>query len=354
MACIFDAADFADHEEVVFCRDASAGLKAIIAIHSTARGPALGGCRIHLYPDEQAAITDVLRLARGMTYKAAMADLPFGGGKAVIIADPKRDKNERLLTAFGRAVERLGGRYITAEDSGSTVADMEIVRRATRHVVGTSSESGGAGDPSPATAWGVFHGIRAAAHHRLRRDDIAGLRIAVQGLGAVGRHLCRHLREAGAELVVADLDPTAVRRIVEEFGATAVAPEAVYDQNVDVFAPCALGAVLNDDTVPRLKASIVAGAANNQLARPEHGRALAARDILYAPDYVINAGGIIHIAHEGPSYDRAAAFRHVARIYDTLLAVFARADQEKVATSDAADRIAAQRIAAAGSNRRAA
>jgi leucine dehydrogenase len=344
MSCVFAAPDFADHEQVVFCRDAAAGLKAVIAVHSTVRGPALGGCRIYPYPDEAAAVTDALRLARGMTYKAAMAELPFGGGKAVIIADPKRDKTERLLLAFGRAVDRLGGRYITAEDSGSTVADVEIVRRATRHVVGIAE--GGAGDPSPATAWGVFHGIRAAVHHRLRRDDLAGLRVAVQGLGAVGRHLCALLHEAGAALTVADVDAAAAQRAVREFGATAVPAAAIYDQDVDVFAPCALGAVVNDETLPRLRASIIAGSANNQLARPEHGRALAARSVLYAPDYVINAGGIIFIAHEGPAFDRAAAFRHVARIHDTLLSVFDRADREGVATSDAADRIAVQRIAA--------
>jgi leucine dehydrogenase len=248
------------------------------------------------------------------------------------------------LLAFGRAVDRLGGRYVTAEDSGSTVADMEIVRRATRHVVGIAE--GGAGDPSPATAWGVFNGIRAAVRHRLGRDDLVNLRIAIQGLGAVGRHLASLLHEAGAALIVADVDEAAARRAVREFGATAVPAAESYDQVVDVFAPSALGAVVNDETLPRLKASIVAGSANNQLARPEHGRALAARSILYAPDYVINAGGIILIAHEGPAVDRAAAFRHVARIHDTLLAVFERADREGVATSDAADRIAEQRITA--------
>ena len=341
---VFSAPDFADHEEVVFCRDAASGLSAIIAIHSTLRGPALGGCRMRRYASDAEAVRDVLRLSRGMTSKAAMADLAFGGGKSVIIGDPRTDKSERLLLAMARFVDGLGGRYIVAEDSGTSVADMEVVRRRTRHVAGIAK--GGSGDPSPATAWGVFHGIRAAVKKKLGKEDFAGLSVAVQGLGNVGWHLCEHLHQTGALLVVTDIDADRVRRAKAAFGAVTVQPEAIYEAAADVFAPCALGAVINDQTVHRLKAQIVAGAANNQLARPEHGRVLAERGILYAPDYVINAGGIINIAHERPTYDRERAFAHVARIADTLGEVFAKSEAENLPPSDAADRIAAERLRA--------
>jgi leucine dehydrogenase len=342
---VFSAPDFAQHEEVVFCRDAAAGLSAIIAVHSTQAGPALGGCRMWPYADEAAALADVLRLARGMTLKAAMAGLAFGGGKSVIIGDPRRDKSEKLFLALARFVDRLGGRYIVAEDSGTSVADMEIVRRGTRHVAGIAE--GGSGDPSPATAWGVFHGMRAAVRHRLGAESLEGLTIAVQGLGHVGRILCEHLAGAGARLVVSDIDEARVHRAVAELGAEAVAPEAIFTAPADVFAPCALGAVLDDATVPLLGAPVVAGSANNQLARPEHGAALARRGILYAPDYVINAGGIINIAHEGPGYERERAMAHVARIHDTLAELFGYADAERLPTSEAADRLAEARLRAA-------
>jgi leucine dehydrogenase len=340
---VFFSPHFDEHEEVVFCREKRSGLRAIIAVHSTRRGPALGGCRMFPYPDEAAAVADVLRLARGMTLKAAMADLAFGGGKSVIIGDPRRDKSEALFLAMAACVDRLGGRYVIAEDSGTSVADMEAVRKGTRHVAGIAE--GGSGDPSPATAWGVFQGIRAAARHRLGSERLDGLTVAVQGLGHVGWHLAEHLSRAGARLVVADIDPAPVRRAARVFGADAVAPNAIYDAPADIFAPCALGAVLDGDTVRRLKAAIVAGSANNQLARPEHGKALAARGILYAPDYVINAGGIINIAHEGAGYDRERAFAHVARIGETLREVFGRAEAERIPTSEAADRLALARLA---------
>ncbi len=347
---VFSAASFADHQEVVFCNDPESGLKAIIAIHDTTLGPALGGCRMWPYGDDAEALEDVLRLARGMTQKAAMAELDFGGGKSVVIGDPKRDKTAALLTSLGRFVDGLGGRYIIAEDVGTSVPDMEIVRQVTDHVAGTAG--GGSGDPSPATAWGVYQGIRAALEQRLGRDDLAGVTVAVQGLGHVGSYLCEHLSGAGARLIVSDLDGEAVRRAVQRFGATAVAAGAIYDAEAQVFAPCALGAILDDDTIARLKASVVAGAANNQLAEPRHGALLAARGILYAPDYVINAGGIINISHEVPSYDRELAFDHVAGIHDTLAELFARAEAEGLPTSEMADLLAAERINEARARKR--
>lgn len=333
---------FDDHEEIVFCHDREAGLDAIIAIHNSARGPAMGGCRMWNYASEGEALTDVLRLSRGMTYKSALADLPFGGGKAVIVADPGHDKSEALWLAYGRFIDSLGGRYITAEDVGTRPADLEIVRRATPHVAGIAE--GGAGDPSPATAYGVFVGIRAALRERLQRTDMAGLRVALQGLGNVGYDLARQLREAGADLFVTDIDDRAIARAVDELGATAVAPAAIYDQDVDVFAPCALGAIVNDDTVPRLRASIVAGSANNQLAGDRHGRALQDRNILYAPDYAINAGGVVWISHEGPRFDAGAARAHVARIEQTLGEIFTRAARDRITPADAADRVAEGRF----------
>jgi len=345
--CVFSAPSFHEHEQVVFGHDPATGLKSIIAIHDTTLGPALGGCRIWNYGSDAEALEDVLRLSRGMTYKAALADLPLGGGKAVIIADAKRDKTPALLEAFGRFVDSQGGRYITAEDVGSSPADMEIVRRVTCHVAGTSEGGADDGDPSPATAWGVFNGIRAAARHRLGREDLNGLHASLQGLGNVGGHVARFLTDAGARLTVTDIDAERIACAVREFGAVAVAPDQIFDVEADIFVPNALGAVLNDDTIARLKVQAVAGSANNQLAEDRHGRMLADRGILYAPDYVINAGGIINIRHEGPNYDREAAFADCARIYGTLLEVFHRAHAEGLPTNEVADRMAEERIAAA-------
>ena len=346
---LFDHPEFDDHRQVVFCRDPESGLKAIIAIHDLSRGPALGGCRMWNYADEAEALTDVLRLARGMTYKSALADLPYGGGKSVIIGDPRADKSEALFRAMARFVESLGGRYVIAEDVGIGVSDIEIVGRETAHVAGVPS--GGSGDPSPATAWGVFHGIRAAVAHRLGRQDLTGLRVAVQGLGSVGAALCRFLSDAGAELIVTDIDSAAVTRLAAELGAEAVAPEAIVAAEAEVFAPCALGAVIDDAAIETLKAQVVAGSANNQLAAPRHGALLKDRGVLYAPDYVINAGGVINISHEtrpgSPAYDQERAFGHVARIHDTLLEIFRRAEAADIPTSEAADRLAEQRFKAA-------
>ena len=345
---LFDHPEFDEHVEVAFCRDPASGLKAIIALHNLSRGPALGGCRMWPYADEAEALTDVLRLSRGMTYKSALADLPYGGGKSVIIGDPRAGKSEALFRAMGRFVESLGGRYIIAEDVGMSVADIETMGRETPHVAGVTA--GGSGDPSPATAWGVFQGIRAAVRHRLGTETLDGVRVAVQGLGSVGFHLCRYLSEAGASLVVTDLNQQAVARAVAELGAEAVAPDAIIAAEAEVFAPCALGAVIDDLAIERLQAVIVAGSANNQLAEPRHGAALRDGGRLYAPDYVINAGGVINISHEtrpgGRPYDKEAAFAHVAKIHDTLLEIFSRAETAGIPTSEAADRLAETRFKA--------
>ncbi len=340
---VFAHPEFDDHEQVVFCDDEGAGLRAIVAIHNTKLGPALGGCRMWPYADEAAALTDVLRLSRGMTYKAAMAGLALGGGKAVIIGDAKADKTPELMRAFGRFVDDLGGRYITAEDVGTSVGDMDTIRGETEYVAGLT---GGAGDPSPSTAHGVFIGIEAAVRHRLDRESVRGLKVAVQGLGHVGAGLCRYLAEAGAGLVVTDIDRDAVDRAAGEFAAETVAPEAIYDAEADVFAPCALGAAINDDTVPRLKAPIVAGAANNQLAEERHGKALMERGILYAPDYVINAGGLLDVARFPLGMDIEAARAKLYQIADTLSEAFRRSDRDGLAVNLVADRMAEERFRA--------
>lgn len=338
---IFGAVDFDRHEEVSFFCDKETGLKAIIAIHNTNRGPALGGCRMWPYADEQQAITDVLRLSRGMTYKAAMAHLPFGGGKAVIIGDSHKDKSPASMRAFGRCVEKLNGRYITAEDVGTSVEDMAFIRETTSHVVGLP---GGSGDPSPFTAIGVLEGIRAAVFYRLGKKTLNGIKVAVQGLGHVGYHLCKLLSEADAQLIVTDIEPDLVRRVVAEFKALAVSPEAIYSVEADVFAPCALGAVINDASIPQLKCVIIAGSANNELECHAHGELLSQKKILYAPDYVINAGGLIDVYYEGPNYDVNVVEQHVERIYDTLLDVCHKAEALHISTSEAADIIAEERF----------
>ncbi|MBL4806493.1 MAG: Glu/Leu/Phe/Val dehydrogenase [Rhodobacteraceae bacterium] len=339
---IFTPEEFDDHESVLFFHDKKSNLKAIIAVHDTTLGPALGGTRMWDYDNEADAIEDVLRLSQGMTYKSSLAGLNLGGGKSVIIGNPREDKSEELFEAFGRAVHQLGGTYIAAEDVGTTVEDLEIARRSTPHISGIGE--GNAGNPSPATAWGVFNGLKAAAHYRLKKQDLRGLKVAVQGLGNVGYGLCQYLTDAGAELIVTDIHDNAISRAVSELGATAVEVDKIYGQDVDIFAPCALGAILNDETIPVLKAKVVAGAANNQLATTKHGRDLMNRGILYAPDYAINAGGIIIISHEGPKFDRGSAMKQVAGIYDTALDIFRRAERENISTAEVADEIALERI----------
>ncbi|MEB3701540.1 Glu/Leu/Phe/Val dehydrogenase [Candidatus Bealeia paramacronuclearis] len=342
---VFYARDFDNHENVVFCNDEETGLKAIIAIHNTNRGPALGGCRMWNYVDEQEAVTDALRLSRGMTYKAAIANLKLGGGKAVIIGNSKRDKSPELFRAFGRFVERLGGDYITAEDVGTSVQDMSYIHDTTSHVVGLDlSIQGGSGDPSPLTALGVFQSIKAAVAYKLEQSSLEGVTVAVQGLGHVGQHLCALLKEAGANLIITDIDAESLKICAEKFKAKTVAPHEIYGIQADVFSPCALGAVINDETIPLFKFPIIAGAANNQLARAEHGEIITEKGILYAPDYVVNAGGLISVSYEGPNFDPDVVRRHVEEIHDTLLVIFRKAEERGISTSDAADLLAEERF----------
>jgi leucine dehydrogenase len=333
-----------DHEEVVFCHNGDVGLKAIIAIHNTTLGPALGGTRMWPFATEDEAITDVLRLSRGMTYKASASGLNLGGGKAVIIGDPKKDKTEELFRAFGRFVESLGGRYITAEDVGTSVDDMEYVFMETRHVTGVTTAHGGSGDPSPVTAFGVFQGMKAAVLEKMGEETLEGLRVAVQGVGHVGYFLVEFLVKEGAKVVVTDIDAEKVDKVVSEFKVRSVKPDKIYDEEVDIFSPCALGAIVNDSTIPRLKCQIIAGGANNQLEAERHGLELEKRGVLYAPDYVINAGGLINVSVELEGYNRERAMRRAGQIYDRLLEVFAIAKEEGIPTSEAADRMAEKRI----------
>jgi leucine dehydrogenase len=338
---------FHEHEQVVICHEPEAGLRAIIAVHDTTLGPALGGIRMWTYESDEAALSDVLRLARGMTYKNAAAGLPLGGGKTVVIGDPRIDKSDLLFRALGRFVDSLGGRYLAAEDVGTTTADAEIVATETRHITGLPVERGGSGDPSPMTAWGVISGMRAALEEAGAGPGFDGVRVAVQGAGHVGAAVARHLIEAGARVTVADIYPERVAPLVD-LGATAADPDTVHTAECEIFAPCALGAAISPDTIAGLRCRIVAGAANNQLQDAAMGDELHARRILYAPDFVINAGGVINIAEElDGEYDAGRARASVERIGDNLRAVFARARADGVATSVAADRIAEERIAAA-------
>jgi leucine dehydrogenase len=347
---VFGSRAFDNHEQVAFFCDPDSGLRAIIAIHNTNRGPALGGCRMWPYTSEDEAIRDVLRLSRGMTYKSAVSNLNLGGGKAVIIGNARTDKTPELLHAMGRAVHRLGGRYIVAEDVGTSVEDIRIIGEQTAHVAGIvdkQTRAGGmrSGDPSPATAHGAFFGLRAAVKYKLGTDDLQGLKVAVQGVGNVGYRLAKQLHEAGAKLWVSDIYEDNLLRAAETLGATIVGADDIYGLDVDVFAPCALGAVINDATLPQLRAKVVAGAANNQLSEDRHGKELMGRGILYAPDYVINAGGIIDISYErGGSYDRDAAVAHMEGIYDTLIEIFERSAAEGLPTNLIADFVAEERF----------
>lgn len=346
---LFSSPDFDHHEQVVFCSDPHTGLKAIIAIHNTHQGPALGGCRMWAYASEDAALTDALRLSRGMTYKSALADLPLGGGKSVIIGNAKTDKTPALMRAMGEAIERLSGRYIVAEDVGTNALDMAEIRQATRHVAGLSPEFGGGGDPSPATAYGVFLGIKESVRAALGTDSLKGVRVAIQGLGSVGFDLCRALHEAGASLIVTDIMLERVQKAESLFGAQAVGLTDIYSAEADIFAPCALGAILNDETIPLLKAKIIAGSANNQLAQSRHGLMLHERGILYAPDYAINAGGIINVCYEylgttSGGYDRDKAFAHIAHIPQTLAQIYAQSRATNRPTHEIADALALHKL----------
>ena len=344
------SSDHSGHEQVVFCQDAPTGLRAIIAIYSTALGPALGGTRFYPYASESQALADVLSLSRAMTYKSALAGLDLGGGKAVIIGDPAKLKSEALLRAYGRFIESLGGRYITACDVGTYSEDMDIIARECRHVTGRTVPHGGAGDSSVLTAYGVFQGMRAAAEHAWGSTSLEGRRIGIEGVGKVGARLADLLAEAGAELVICDVDPRAVERVrARHPGATPAADHrALISRELDVLAPCALGGTVDDDTVGILTAKIVCGAANNQLAHPGIEKMLADRGILYAPDYLVNSGGLIQVADEleGFSFDRAKA--RAAKIFDTTRSIFALADDEGVPPAVAADRVAERRMSEVG------
>jgi leucine dehydrogenase len=335
-----------NHEQVVFCADKESGLSAIIAIHNTALGPALGGARMWTYASDQEALIDALRLSRGMTYKAAVAGLNLGGGKAVILGDPNKNKTEALFRTYGRFVEGLGGRYITAEDVGTSVQDMEWVRMETKYVTGIDRALGGGGDPSPVTAVGVYHGIKACLQELTGSDSLKGKQIAVQGAGHVSSFLCGYLAEEGAKLFISDLYEKKAQDLADKTHGKCVEAESIYDVPADIFCPCALGAIINDKTIPRLKVKIVAGGANNQLAdETKHGRMLVERGILYAPDYAINGGGLMSVANELEGYPRERALKQAEGIYGTITKIFDIAKHEKIPPYEASNHLAEERIA---------
>ncbi|RYG74640.1 Glu/Leu/Phe/Val dehydrogenase [Lentibacillus lipolyticus] len=341
---IFPYMEESDYEQLVFCQDKNSGLKAIIAIHDTTLGPALGGTRMWTYDTEAEAIEDALRLARGMTYKNAAAGLNLGGGKAVIMGDPKKDKNPEMFRAFGRYIQSLNGRYITAEDVGTTVEDMDLIYMETDFVTGTSPEHGSSGNPSPVTGYGVYKGMKAAANEAFGTDSLEGKTVAVQGVGNVAYQLCEHLHEEGADLIVTDINKEAVKRAVDAFGAKAVDPDDIYSADCDIYAPCALGATINDETIPQLKAKVIAGSANNQLKSEKHGETIHDMGIVYAPDYVINSGGVINVSDELNGYNQVRAMKKVETIYDNLSKVFAISRRDGIPANVAADRMAEERI----------
>ncbi|MCD9126872.1 Glu/Leu/Phe/Val dehydrogenase dimerization domain-containing protein [Luteimonas fraxinea] len=345
---IFEHLDTYGHEQVVFCHNKDVGLKAIIAIHNTVLGPALGGTRMWPYESEQDALNDVLRLSRGMTYKNAVAGLNLGGGKAVIIGDPAADKSEGLFRAFGQFVESLGGRYITAEDVGIDVNDMELVYRETQFVTGVHQVHGGSGDPSPFTAYGTMQGLLASLNRKFGNEDVGNYSYAVQGLGHVGIEFVKLLSERGAKVFVTDINKDRVARAVGEYGAEAVGLDEIYDVDADVYSPCALGGTVNEKTLPRLKAKIICGAANNQLANNAIGDEVEKRGFLYAPDYAVNAGGVMNISLEIDGYNRERAMRMMRTIYHNLTRIFEISERDGVPTYMAADRLAEERIETMG------
>ncbi len=350
---LFDSPDFANHEGVHAVFDEKSGLKTIIAVHSTARGPAAGGCRMWPYADAQQALTDALRLSQGMSYKNAMADLPLGGGKSVIIGNSRTDKTPALFEAFGRAVDSLGGKYWTAEDVGVSPADLAHASRTTKYVAGLEGHAAASGDPSPVTAEGVFRGLRLCVERAYDRD-LTGVTVAIQGVGHVGAYLAEKLHAAGARLIITDVNEAALAAVAARTGAEIVPPDAIFDVEADVFAPCALGGAINSETLKRIKARVIAGGANNQLATPEMGRQLFAQGRLYAPDYVINGGGIINVAAEiigietGKPFDAAWVEAKLTRLTQTLGEVLDRSQAEKRPTHEVADEMAKARIAEAG------
>lgn len=346
---VFDHHEFDNHEQVVFCSDKKTGLQAIIAVHNTNLGPSLGGCRMWNYIDSGDALNDVLRLSKGMTYKAAMANLKLGGGKSVIIGDPRKDKTPEMMEAMGRFVDSIGGKYITAEDSGISLDDLLQMSKHSSHVTGIQSRysfHGGEadGNPAPATAYGVFVGVRESVRYALK-SDLQGVKVAIQGLGHVGYRLAKHLKEAGAQLFVTDIYQEQLAKAESELGATIVSPEEILSLDVDVLAPCALGAVINERSLPYIKAKVIAGAANNQLAVEAHGEELKAKGILYAPDYVINAGGVIDIYHQKQSDSSGEQLKeHIEQIGSTLSEIYERAEQLNKSTNTVSNLIAEERF----------
>lgn len=341
---VFGQMSFDNHEQIVFCHDKDTGLKAIIGVHNTVLGPALGGTRMWNYANEWEALNDVLRLSRGMTYKSAITGLNLGGGKAVIMGDAKVDKTPEMMTRFGQFVHSLSGKYITAEDVGTTTQDMDLIREVTPFVTGVSQSKGGSGNPSPVTAYGVYMGMKAAAKYRLGSDNLDGRTVLVQGIGHVGETLVKHLTQDGARVLIADISQSRLEEVAKKYNAT-IFTDDVYDADVDIYAPCALGATINDDTVYRIKAQVVAGAANNQLANESvHGKILRERGIAYAPDFLINAGGIINVYGEIVKYAEGEALRRTENIYNTTLEIFALADATGITTQQAAMSIAQKRI----------
>ena len=342
---VFGQLSFDNHEQIVFCHDKYTGLKAIIGIHNTTMGPALGGTRMWKYNNEWEALNDVLRLSRGMTYKSAITGLNLGGGKAVIIGDSKADKTPEMITKFGEFVNSLSGKYITAEDVGTTTEDMDRIHEVTPHVTGISESKGGSGNPSPVTAYGVYMGMKAAANYKFGTENLAGKSVLVQGTGHVGETLISYLRKEGAEVFVTDIHREKMENMVSKYGAKIFEGEDIYTANVDIYSPCALGATINDDTVNKIQAKVIAGAANNQLAvEAVHGKILRDRGIAYAPDFLINAGGIINVYGEIMKYSIDEAMRRTENIYNTTLEIFKHADSKNITTQSAAMQIAEDRI----------
>lgn len=338
-----------DHEQLLFCQDNATGLKAIIAVHNTVLGPSLGGTRMWMYNNELEALNDVLRLSRGMTYKAAISGLNLGGGKAVIIGDSRKHKTEAMFRRFGRFVDSLGGKYITAEDVGISPQDIRYVAMETKHVAGKPESMGGGGDPSPVTAYGVYMGMKASAKEAYGSDSLAGKTVMVQGVGHVGTYLVELLHKEGAKVLVSDIHQDNIDNVVKEYGAAVVGLDDVYDVAMDIYAPCALGATVNDDTIPRIKADIIAGAANNQLAQEDvHGKVLMEKGVIYAPDYLINAGGLINCYSEVIGYNREEAMTQAQAIYDTTMNILKKSKAEQIPTHQAANAMAEARIEAMG------
>ena len=333
------------HEQVIFCTDKVTGLKAIIAIHDTTLGPALGGTRMWNYASDAEALQDVLRLSRGMTFKASISGLNLGGGKAVIIGDSSKDKTESLMKKFGEFVDSLGGKYITAEDVGMNTKDMEYVRQKTKHVTGIPFSMGGSGDPSPVTAYGVYMGMKASAKFKWGSDDLEGKRILIQGVGHVGRNLVKHTTEEGAKVYITDIDQLKLNEVSQKYGVEIIDGEDIYDMEMDIYAPCALGSTLNTNTINRLKCQIIAGAANNQLSdEVVHGEMIKQKGIVYAPDFLINAGGLINVYSEIHGYKREESLSQTKKIYDTTLEILLKAEAEDITTHKAAFLIAERRI----------